>query len=74
MIIQCSLVVVRGIAVLAAGFPVMAGLAQRLPVALVPEQFRITPVGHDVVDHRCGDIPSISLAFSTQRMAVKKSL
>ena len=67
-------VAVGGPAVLETGFPVVAGFAQRLPVTLVPEQFRVTSVGLYVVDHRCGYVPSISLAFNAQRMPVKKSL
>jgi hypothetical protein len=49
----------------------MAGLAQALPVALVPEQDRIATVRHDVVHHRRGlQAPCLS-ARHAQRVAGK---
>src|SRR5690606_24494615 len=50
---------------------VMMLLTQRLPVALVPEQVRVTLVRADVVNH-CGrgDAPYL-LAHATERVALK---
>ena len=51
----------------------MTFLAQRLPIALVPEQRFITSVRNDMIDHsrRC-HVP-FSFAFRTQRMQLQKT-
>ena len=58
-------------AVLASGFCIVAALAQRLPVALVPEECPVTFVRLDVIDDRGGDRPAMALAFGAQRMPAK---
>ena len=67
-------VAVGGPAVLETGFPVVAGFAQRLPIALIPEQLQVTPVGLYMVNHRRSNVSSVPLALSAQRMPMKKSL
>ena len=54
--------------VLSARFFVVARLAQRLPVALVPKQIFITSVRYDVVNDRCLGISSLLQALGAQRM------
>jgi hypothetical protein len=54
-------------AALARGLGVMAGLAQALPVRLVPEQERVATVRHHMVDHGRGHHASLSSAGSAQR-------
>ena len=56
------------IAILRPGLSVMAGLAERLPVVLIPEQFLISAVRNDVVDNRRFDVPSFRSAFDAERM------
>jgi hypothetical protein len=55
-------------AALLRGFPVMTRLAGRCPVGLVPEQPRISPMGHDVVDHGRRHHVSQGPARCTQRV------
>ena len=54
-----------------AGFLVMAILAQRLPVLLIPEQILVTPVRNDVVHHRRSSQPAFLLALDAQWMPSK---
>ena len=63
-----SSVSVLRIPVLCPGLPVVASLAQRLPVVPVPEQDAVTPVGLDMVNHGCFRVPSHRHAFHTERM------
>ena len=56
-------------AALARRLGVMAALARRSPVALVPEQLQITSVGHHVVDHRRRLEAVLSPAGDAQRVA-----
>jgi len=46
----------------------MASLAERLPVALIPEQLLIAPVRNDVVYHCGRSEPALSLAHDAQGM------
>ena len=55
------------------GFPIMAALAQRLPVVLIPEQLLIAPVRNHMVDHRCRCEPAVLHAFIAQRVALQES-
>ena len=52
----------------AAGFLVMAVLAQCLPVILIPEQILVSPVRNDVVHHRRSGQPAFLLALDAQWM------
>ena len=61
-------VVILRVAFLRQGFPVMALLAELLPVVLVPEEVLISAVGDDVVDNSSFDVPSVPFALDTQRM------
>ena len=56
------------------GFPVVALLAERLPVLLVPEQYRITPVRLDVVRNRCRRQFSCPLTLCAKRILYQESL
>ena len=56
-------VVVQGLSVFTPCFVVVAGFAQRLPVAFVPEKLWITAVRDDVVNDRCGNVPSMSFTL-----------
>lgn len=67
-------VVIQRIPIRGTGFVIVAGLAQRLPVALVPEEFRIATMRDDVVNDRRGNISSVPLTLSAQRMPMKVSL
>ena len=49
----------------------VAAVAKRLPVALIPEEFRITTVRDDMIDVRCLHVPSFLHALHTQRMHLK---
>jgi hypothetical protein len=46
-----------------AGLVVVAGLAQRLPVAFVPEQALVTAMRDDVIHHRRGLQHAVAPAF-----------
>ena len=59
--------------ILASGFLVMAGLAERLPVAPVPEEVPITPVRNDVVDHGRLDVAALLSATDAQRMSLQEA-
>lgn len=52
---------------------VVASLAQRLPVVSVPEQFGVTAVGNDVVDHSGLDQSALRLAPSAQGVRMEES-
>ena len=52
---------------------VVASLAQRLPVVSVPEQFGVTAVGNDVVDHSGLDQLALRLAPGTQGVRMEES-
>ena len=54
--------------------PVVALLAKRLPVILVPEQHRIAPVRLDMVHNCCRSHLSGSLALRTKRMLCQELL
>ena len=55
------------------GFPIMAALAQRLPVVLIPEQLLIAPVRNHMVDHRCLCEHAVLHALIAQRVALQES-
>lgn len=65
---------VDGIAVLEPGLSVMAGLAERLPVGLVPEQGGVASMWFDVVNDGGLCVSPVSGALCTQRMGTKKRL
>ena len=67
-------IMVSWLAVFLTGLPVMARLAQRLPVGLIPEQLHVPSVRFDVVHHRSPHIPTVRHAPDAQRMCFKKSL
>lgn len=52
---------------------VVASLAQRLPVVSVPEQFGVTAVGNDVVDHSGLDQSALRLTPSAQGVRMEES-
>jgi hypothetical protein len=54
--------------VLRTGLFVVAPLAERLPVALVPEEFRISSVRSDMIHNRRRCRFSLFQAFFTERM------
>ena len=60
--------------IFSAGFFIVATLAQRLPVAGVPEQLRVTTMWDDVIDHRRYRVTSVSLTLYTQGVCMKISL
>nr|DAY97717.1 MAG TPA: hypothetical protein [Caudoviricetes sp.] len=62
------------IPVLGHGLCVVARLAQRLPVFLVPEQLLVTSMGNDVVNNSGWHNLSLLLAADTQWMGSKKCL
>ena len=62
------------IPVLGHGLGVMARLAQRLPVFLVPEQLLVTSMGNDVVNHSGWHNLSFLLAADTQWVGSKECL
>lgn len=55
------------------GFPIMASLAQRLPVVFIPEQLLIAPVRNHMVDYRCRCEPAVLHALIAQRVALQES-
>ena len=61
------------VAILGHGLGIMARLTQRLPVFLVPEQLRVTPMRDDVIDNRCGYNLTHLLAAYTQWVGSKES-
>lgn len=52
----------------------MAAVAQRSPVALIPEQLRITAMGNHVVNVRCLDVPAFLHALFAERMGKEEPL
>lgn len=52
--------------------PVVAIVAEALPVAAIPEQPLVTAMGHDVVDHLGGLDDAIRLAAAAERMLFAK--
>ena len=55
-------------------FFVVARLAQRLPVALVPKQIFITSVRSDMVNDRCLGVSSLLQTLSAERMLLQELL
>lgn len=60
------------VSVLGHGLGIMAGLTQRLPVFLVPEQLLVTSMGNDVVNNRGWHNLTLLLATDTQRVGSKE--
>ena len=56
------------------GFPVVALFAQRLPVALVPEQLPVAPVRYDVIYNLRLGKPAFALALLAKRIGFQVSL
>ena len=52
----------------------MARLAQRLPVALIPEEVLVSSVRNDVVNHGCLCVPADLHASGTQWVAFQIKL
>ena len=50
------------------GLLVVMGLAQRLPVASIPEEVPVSTVRHDVVSIRCPDSEPMLIAFPAERL------
>lgn len=61
-------------AIFGESLPVMALLAERLPVILIPEELLISAVRNDVVDDCRLDVSSGLGTFGTQRMCLKEPL
>ena len=59
------------VAVFRHGLMVVAALAQRLPVGCIPEQFLVSTMGDDVVNHRGPHQLALCLAPNTQRMGLE---
>ena len=64
-------ILVRRPGIFQAGLLIVACLAQRLPVTLIPEEAAITTVRNDMVDNRRTGVPSLSFAHRAQRMSGK---
>ena len=60
------------VSILGHRFRVVAVLAERLPVAPIPEQFLVTTMGNDVVNHGCLNILTLGKATNTQWMSLKE--
>jgi hypothetical protein len=58
--------------VLARGFDIMAAFAERLPVALVPEQITVSSMRRDVINDRGGNRPAVSAALGAQWMLAQE--
>ena len=56
------------------GFPVVALLAKRLPVLLIPEHHRISPVRLDMIHNRCRRQFSCPLTLCAKRMPCQEPL
>ena len=56
------------------GFPVVALFAERLPVLLIPEQHRTSPVRLDMIHNRCRRQFSCSLTLCAKRMPCQELL
>ena len=54
------------------GLGIMAVLAERLPVAPIPEQLLVTTMGNDVVNHRGTNILTTGKATDTQRVCLEE--
>ena len=59
---------VAGILILRPGLLVMASFTECLPVPPIPEQGLIPTMGNDVIHHSSLAVPSLFLAFHTERM------
>ena len=62
------------IAIISHSLFIMASLAQRLPVGLIPEEFLVTSVGYDVIDHCRLHVPTFLLALHTEGMHLQENL
>ena len=51
---------------------VVMALTERLPVAPVPEELLVSPVGYDVVDNCCFHVPAFFPALHAQRVGLQK--
>ena len=65
---------VHRVLILVARLHIVMMFAQRLPVARVPEELRITTVRSDVIHDRRLDVPAFALARYAQRVREKKQL
>lgn len=54
------------------GFRIMAVFAERLPVAPIPEQFLVTTMGNDVVNHRGTNILTTGKTADTQGVCLEE--
>ena len=71
-ILPIRLVMIHRCLILTSRFHAVVTVPQGLPVALVPEQLRITTVRDDMVNVRCLHIPAFLHALHTQRMCLQK--
>ena len=55
------------------GFVVVAGLAERLPVAFIPEKAFVAAMRDDVIHNRRGRERAVALAFRAQRMRAEET-
>src|SRR5574344_3059173 len=55
------------------GFVVVAGLAERLPVAFIPEKALVAAMRDDVIHNRRGRERAVALAFRAQRMRAEET-
>lgn len=60
------------VSILGHRFRVVAMLAERLPVAPIPEQFLVTTMGNDMVNHRGTNILTTGKATDTQRVCLEE--
>lgn len=60
------------VSILGHRFCVVAVLAERLPVAPIPEQFLVTSMGNDMVNHGSLNILTLGKATDTQWMSLKE--
>ena len=67
-----SSVVIGWCLILSSGLAVMASLAQRTPVAAVPEESLVASVGNDVVHHRSLHVLALLHALDAQRVRTEK--
>ena len=72
-ILPIRLVMIHRCLILTSRFHAVVTVAQGLPVALVPEQLRITTMRDDMVNVRCLHIPAFLHALHTQRMCLQES-
>ena len=73
--VQVSDPCIQGVALQSAScFLIVVLSAERLPVALIPEQLLISPVRYDMVDNRCRGDSSFLQTHHAQRVELEEAL